>query len=80
MDFSEIVYEDFIQSFEETILGLISFIEIDSLPESYEIKMPINRHFSDINERWCQYYSYIPENFLKLYGELRSDVKKILKL
>ncbi|MFP5270391.1 hypothetical protein [Coleofasciculus sp.] len=50
------------------------------MPESYEIKMPINRHFSDINERWCQYYSYIPENFLKLYGELRSDVKKILKL
>lgn len=77
VDFYEIVYEDFVLSFENTIRDLVDFIEVDSLSDSYEIKMPTYRQSSDINERWCQYYSYIPENLLKLYGGFRTEIKKL---
>lgn len=70
-NFYEIVYEDFIESFENTIIELIDFLDIQPLPARDQIKMLIERQSNHINEKWYHYYSYIPENLLKIYDQTK---------
>ncbi|HBY79490.1 MAG TPA: hypothetical protein DEG47_21395, partial [Cyanobacteria bacterium UBA11148] len=75
----EVVYEDFIELFEKTILEIVDFLDIQPVSSQNEIKISLQRQSNEINERWCQYYNYIPENMLRTYGKIRATIKSFIK-
>jgi|GEM_PF-4925263 len=73
--FYEIVYEDFVNSFERVIAETVDFLDFE-FDETTTIQLPTQKQSNTINEKWYRYYRYIPEALLAQYSALRTQIRQ----
>ncbi|MEO0760069.1 MAG: Stf0 family sulfotransferase [Cyanobacteria bacterium J06648_16] len=78
LDFFEVVYEQLISDYEGTMNDLIDFVDINADDETFEFSPLTKKQGNKLNERWFNYYNFIPESVLATYSLLRAQARKMI--
>ncbi|MGK7933252.1 MAG: Stf0 family sulfotransferase [Microcystaceae cyanobacterium] len=66
INYYEICYEDFAQEIPQTVLDVLTFLEITPLPDENQIVVPVQKLSNEVNDLWYKYYSNTPDFLLKV--------------
>jgi trehalose 2-sulfotransferase len=72
LPYYEIVYEDFIPSFDRKMEEVIDYLEVDRSLLSDKFEMAIKKQGNDINKQFLQRYQAIPKPLLKIIYKLKG--------
>lgn len=78
IEFHEIVYEEFVKSFEAFILKVLDFLDC-KLKSGKMIEMPIKKQSNEVNQAWYRCYNYIPEGLLANYSKMRASIRQLIR-
>ncbi|NES84793.1 MAG: hypothetical protein F6K10_27155 [Moorea sp. SIO2B7] len=74
LDYYEVVYEDFLKSFEQEIGNILDYLDIDKTLIKDKIEMPTKRQSNDLNKQWLQRYQLIPKLALRVVHKIQSNL------
>ncbi len=71
----ELVYEDFVVSFEREMANVIDYLDLDHNLIADKIEMPTQKQANEINQRFLQRYKLIPKLVMKIAHKLKLKFK-----